>query len=335
MEARKGKTKITYRYHPIDGKPIGLGSDLQTAIRKVNDMTGRAKDIGTIGLLWEQYKESADWKKLAPRTKPEYTSCAVQILKVFSFMYASDITSHMLYRYLTEERRDAPVRANREISLLSNLIDLAIRRGEAQVNPANNVRRNTEQPRHKAISTNELGNLVDWLSNQESMPQRKMFAMVAEFTSLCGSRKVECLDLRWDQIDEEGNVIRLVRAKQRGKKRGEVIDVIAMNDSLKDLVSRLKMVKRDDSQYVFPTTRKGGPHYSPSGFKGMWGKLITEAIALKVIEGGFTFHDLRAYYVTQYKKTHAGVLPDLHSNPATTARIYDRLVEVNRDSLEK
>ena len=48
MEARRGKSKTTYRYHPIDGKPIGLGSDLQAAIRKVNDMTGRAKDTGTI-----------------------------------------------------------------------------------------------------------------------------------------------------------------------------------------------------------------------------------------------------------------------------------------------
>ncbi|MBY4694503.1 hypothetical protein K6W21_10455 [Burkholderia latens] len=37
----------------------------------------------------------------------------------------------------------------------------------------------------------------------------------------------------------------------------------------------------------------------------------------------FTFRDLRACYVTQYK-AERGALPDLHANPATTARVYDR-----------
>ena len=101
MEARKWKSKTTYRYHPIDGKPINLGSDLQLAIRKVNDMTGREKDSGTIGKLWEQYQESNAWKILADTTKEEYKSCGKRILEVFSDMYASDIKPPMVYRYLT------------------------------------------------------------------------------------------------------------------------------------------------------------------------------------------------------------------------------------------
>lgn len=38
-------------------------------------------------------------------------------------------------QYLRIERKDTPVRANREVALLSNLINLAIERGEAEANP--------------------------------------------------------------------------------------------------------------------------------------------------------------------------------------------------------
>ena len=35
MEARVGKKATTYRYHPLVGKPINLGQDLDAAIRQV------------------------------------------------------------------------------------------------------------------------------------------------------------------------------------------------------------------------------------------------------------------------------------------------------------
>ena len=43
-----------------------------------------------------------------------------------------------------------------------------------------------------------------------------------------------------------------------------------------------------------------------------------EAMAKKVIERRFTFHDLRAYYTTEHQER-LGKLPELHANPATTA----------------
>ncbi len=121
------------------------------------------------------------------------------------------------------------------------------------------------------------------------------------------------------------------RAKQRGKKRGNIIDSIKISDTLQNLIDRLSLIRKN-SIYVFPTIR--GSHYTLSGFKGMWGKIMAEAKEQKIVGAeGFTFHDLRAYYVTQYKQLHDGKLPDLHSNPQTTARIYDRLKEVKRGAI--
>ena len=42
MEARPRKDgRVTYRYHPLGGKPIALGTDRNEALRRVLDLTAR------------------------------------------------------------------------------------------------------------------------------------------------------------------------------------------------------------------------------------------------------------------------------------------------------
>jgi integrase len=81
---------------------------------------------------------------------------------------------------------------------------------------------------------------------------------------------------------------------------------------------------------VFPN-RQGNP-YTSSGFAAMWGKLMREATAKGIVARRFTFHDLRAYYVTEHKRT-TGALPDTHASPTTTARVYERSREARRKAL--
>ena len=59
--------------------------------------------------------------------------------------------------------------------------------------------------------------------------------------------------------------------------------------------------------------------------------LAHNAVHHKCTHARFTFHDLRACYAAKHKQDR-GTLPDLHANPATTARVYDRNKEVGRDS---
>ncbi|MGJ7531272.1 integrase [Variovorax sp. GB1P17] len=87
-----------------------------------------------------------------------------------------------------------------------------------------------------------------------------------------------------------------------------------------------------DCLYAFPTRDNNA--YTARGFKTLWQRCVILAIEKKVLveSDRFTFHDLRAYYATMYKQVH-GLLPDLHTNPATTAKVYDRNKEVRRTSL--
>jgi integrase len=328
MEARPTKKGFTYRYHPVGGKPINLGSDKNEAVRRVLDLTGQGDNIGTIERLWEQYKASIYWKRLADATRKDYEQCAIPLLKAFGAARASIIEAPDVARYLRIERSEAPVRANREIALLSNLIGLAIERGEAKHNPCREVRRNEEQPRTEAPEPADFKAFTTWIAALGG--QRAVIGMAAEYAALAGNRKAEFIDLAWPQIDESAGIIRTKRAKQRGKKRGEVIEHVEITPAIAELLQRLRAARKDDCLYVF--SNRYGTHYTPEGFKAMWSKLMKQAITEKVIAKRFTFHDLRAYYVTRHK-AERGALPDLHANPATTARVYDRTKIVRRKAL--
>jgi integrase len=324
MEARlwkDGKT-VTYRYHPVGGKPLNLGTDRAQAIPKVLDLNRSGDDRGTVKELWRLYQESPGWQALAESTKGEYELCAKELLKRFGKATAALVRPADVNRYLRVERADAPVRANREIALLSNLLNLAVERGEMDANPCKQIRRNKEQPRKEAPESGELQALVDWLVAQGG--QRRTIAHMAEFAAYSGNRRAEFRRLTKQQIDRQSGVIRVQRAKQRGVVVWESIEI---GPRMADLLDRLEPT---EGQWVF-TNRFGNP-YNDRSFKTTWGRALNKAIEEKVISRRFTFHDLRSFYATTHK-AERGTLPDLHKNPGTTAKIYDRSKTVKRGGL--
>lgn len=331
MEARARKGGYTYRYHPAGGKPIPLGHDRHAALQKVLDLTGANPDSGTLNELWRLYRESPAWTRLTKATQEGYIQSSKPLLAVFGEAQPWQITPADIARYLRVERASAAVRANREVALLSNLLNLAVERGDIPANPCKQVRRNPEKPRHNAPASEVLEAFVSWVVEQS--PQRRIIGAMAEFASLAGSRGIEFRELEWSQVGADQ--VRMLRAKQRGDRRGEVWDVVRITPAMEDLLTRLRNVRslRDvDCVYVFPTQDNNA--YSASGFKTMWNRVMTAAIADKVLTAAqrFTFHDLRSYYATQHKRR-TGRLPDLHADPSTTARIYEQNKEVERSAL--
>lgn len=327
MEARPhkdGKT-VTYRYHPRGGKPINLGTDKTKAIRKVLDMANKAPDTGTVGQLWRIYKESRAYLDLGDTTRSDYAEYWGRLSKVFERGIVSAIKPADIARYLRVYRADAPVVANREVALLSNLFNLAVERGEIDRNPCKEVRRNKEQSRTRLVEHHELEPFVAWALQQG--PSAVVLVSMAQFAALAGSRRIEFRTLHWPQVDEE--IVRLMRAKQRGRERRELIE---MGDALRAVFDRMRALPGySPLGAVFRAPKTGNP-YSESGFKAMWGRLMTKALAEKVVAERFTFHDLRAHYATYYKLRFKE-LPDMHADPGTTARVYERSRESRRKSL--
>jgi integrase len=325
MEARPRKDgSVAYRYHPVGKKPIALGDDKAAAIQKVLDLNKTVATNGNLNSLWAMYQVTPEFNALSENSKTDYRQSSKQLLERLGLVTAADITPVVCARYLRVERASSPVRANREMALLSNLMNLAVERGEIPANPCKQIRRNKERPR---VDAPEVKTLIDFLAWARA---RKGAATVlsgmAEFAALTGNRRIEFLELHWPQVSADE--VRLIRGKQRDK---QVVEAIAISPALQELLDRMKLVSKNTTLgAVFPNL-SGNP-YTEQGFKSMWSKLVLKALEEKAIDKRFTFHDLRAYYVTQHKAQHKA-LPDLHSNPATTARVYDRTKVVNRNSL--
>ena len=327
MEARPLKNGgFTYRYHPFNGKPINLGRDKGAAIQQVLDLSNKSTDEGQFSRLWRLYQERPEFKRLAESTKDQYRDNWKELEKVFARGVVAATKPKDIARYLRVERASAPVVANREVALLSNLFNLAVELGEIDRNPCKEVRRNPEESRDRLVEAKELDAFVAWALQQG--PSNVVLVSMAQFAALTGNRRAEFLKLHWPQVDEE--IIRLQRAKQRGKKTKR--ELIGVSNALQDVLDRMKAIEGYSPMgAVFRAPRTNNP-YSEPGFKAMWQRLMKKALDEKVIEERFTFHDLRGHYTT-YFKMRFGQLPELHADPKTTASVYERSKEIRRTSL--
>lgn len=327
MEARPRKDGgFTYRFHPIEGKPINLGRDKGAAIQKVLDMGNKATDQGQFARLWRLYQERPDFKRLADSTKDQYRDNWKELEKVFAKGVVASTKPKDIARYLRVERASAPVVANREVALLSNLFNLAVELGEIDRNPCKDVRRNPEESRDRLVEAKELDAFVAWALQQG--PSNIVLVSMAQFAALTGNRRAEFLKLHWPQVDEE--IIRLQRAKQRGKKSKR--ELIGVSAALQEVLDRMKAMEGYSPMGAVFRAPRTNNAYSEPGFKAMWQRLMQKALDAGVIAERFTFHDLRGHYTT-YFKLKFGELPELHADPKTTAGVYERSREVRRKSL--
>lgn len=331
MEARPwaNSPKVTYRYHPVGGKPINLGTDREAALRKVLDLNGRSTRHGTLAWVWDQWQDSKRFKRLAAGTQADYELAWKQIEQRLGAMPVASITAPMVARYVHIDRADSPRRANIEKTLISNLAKHAIMLGVGAINPTLGVEPHENGEGPGMPETLALRAFLKWLAAQT--PQRRIIGLMAEYASLAGSRRCEFLDIVWMQVDLEAGEIRTKRAKQRGRKRGEVIEVVKIAPAMRDLLARIKALGRE-GLYLFPN--EDGNAYTDRGWKTLWQRCMTDAIKAKVIapKQRFNFHALRHYYTTMHKAT-TGDLPNLHADRGVTARVYDETRIERRDSL--
>lgn len=338
---KDGKTK-TFRYHPKGKKPIDLGQDQHAAVRRVLDMLGERDIHGSVKWVWEQFTDekrpAKRWAKLSEGTRADYRTAwkAIEEHAKFALDPMSLVTSPMIANYVHVERADSPRRADIEKSLLSNLFKHGILLGVCEHNPTLVVEPHGSEPSDVMPAETVLVPFLKWLE-QKSTDQRRIIALAAEFASLAGSRQIEFLDLSWPQVDMRdgepvvGGSIRLKRAKQRGKKRGEVIEVVEITPRMADLLRRIKAEARD-CLYLFPTRDNNA--YTSRGFKTLWQRSVAAAIEAKVLtaDNRFNFHALRRYYTTTHK-AQTGKLPNLHADVRTTSRVYDATIEERRKAL--
>lgn len=331
MDARKRvKGGYTYRYLTYDRKYINLGHDRAEAILTVLEMERRAPTTGTVQEMVETYLQSTTFYEKGKRTQEDYLRHSKQILRVFGEMQVDDVTPPHIARYLRMERKEAPVQANREIAFLSSCFQEGIEQGLALKNPCREVRRNTERPRSRLPESDEIKSFMKIAKARGAGSE--LIGCMAKFAALTGRRRAEFLSLRKDAIGPDGINFNYAKSTaSQATRKG----LIPMSPALESLLRDIEEIKRPGknplkSIYVF-ANRRGQP-YTEQGFKSMWAKIMHKWLKEDKSRERFTFHDLRAYYVTHMVEAERN--PETHANPATTKRVYDRRRVVKVQALE-
>lgn len=300
-KSRKDLPRRMYFHHGAyyliaGGKRTRLGSELGDALRAYADLVEpNTATRRTLGAVMDAYlAEKVPQKK--PRTQEDYIEAIRLLRPIFGAMLPEDLLPRHVYQYL--RARDAKVRANREVAVLSNVMQQAIEMGLIDANPCRQVRRNKEEPRIRDVSNAEVAALMAhtpaWLD-----------AYIC-IKSLTGLRQGDMLRLTLFAARDDGLY---VETGKRGKKL-----LFAWTPSLTAAFLEAKALRRLPSE-----TRLFG--ITASGFKTAWSRAMHHLPE----DARFAENDLRAKVAGQAIDKGMDAASMLgHSSDAVTRRHYVR-----------
>lgn len=278
-----------YYYVSRENKWTRLSEDKAIAFSKWAEIEGETPRengtpkplAGSMAALIEKYMVEVAPKK-AKATYQGNLMESKNLSMVFGNMLVLEVRPVHVAKYLDIRGAKAPVRANREIALLSHVFSYAMRWGMVDRNPCIGVAKHPEKGRDRYVTDQEFESVKKLASD--------LIATVMDFAYITALRKGDILNLRLEQITEEG--IWIKQSKTGSKQLYE------WTNGLTDVVNQAKALKRPIRGLYLFCTRKGLP-YSDTGFKAMWNR-----VQVKWAESGgkrFTFHDIRAKSLTDAK----------------------------------
>jgi len=242
---------------------------------------------------------------------------------VFGQLPVSAVKRQHVARYLRERTdkdfKPAPVRANREVALLSSAYAWAmgLRDWDINENPCYGVRRNTERPRRRYIETSEL---AVW--KRTASARMRAYVLLKR---LMGCRQGELLALVKGNLLEQG-----IRC---GISKTGRVKIVRWSWALRVTIKAVLSLHppapdRDDNvvPFIDPMTvplfpARSGSALTGRGFKSAWVRDMKPYLAA----GGARFreNDIRAKTASDMSTAGAQELLD-HASPAITRRVYQR-----------
>lgn len=199
---KSGKVWVGYYYNGRnpDGTrvEIALGGDLPEAKRKWAELECVPAPVGTMAAVFDKYvKEVLPGK--AVRTRGENLLALKNLRPAFDSAPLDAITPQHIAQY--RDKRTAKVSANREISLLSHVWNMAREWGfTAKENPVRGVRKNTEHGR------DFYADETVWQAVQKHAPAELKAAM--QLAYLTGQRTADVLKMRLSDIDQDALLVK-------------------------------------------------------------------------------------------------------------------------------
>lgn len=313
----EGKRKNTYYTVDRQNQYVNLGHDLREAKRLLLEMEGEEPESGSIAEYLDDLiaarRKLVRAGKLSSRTLEDNTAELVHLKEAFGKMRPDALKPAHVWLYLHKYRgAESPVRANREIALLSSMFSGLLGAGIVDRNPCIGVERNDESPRERSVLDHELRSFIRYCWRRSDAGKR--IALAGYLAYLTGKAQGQIIKLKRQQLQDEGILF-------EKRKRGAATLVIWTRRLRLAVKTSLAMPATSEPLYI--VHNQSGQPYTSAGFKALWHRLMGEWCALG--NERFTFHDLRAMAVTVLEDQ-GRRSSDLtgHRQEATVKRVYDR-----------
>lgn len=348
LYASYGKHKVSFGYKLPNGKwafrlsaPTNhkekIAEIRKEAIERAEALNGDAVEPGTVEALidryfqWQEDMLPSDERRKAQGTLDENLVEAKWLKAVFGKMAPKAVKPHHVYGFLDKRAAGgAPAKANKEIALLSAVLEYGRRLGQLEVNPCRGIKYNPTQPRTRVVTPQDVALAVEIARTRKgrdgtSAATYLSLALCVQAAYLTVSRPTEMRELRRQSIAEEGVKIPIGKRKAGQPQR---FKTILWSPELKAVIDEALSLQRTASVYVFGNT--AGQVYTRSGWNTGWTRLMEfcekVAIERKIPFERFTLADMRPTAVTDRQEEGDEQITDAtgHSDKRMVNKVYDR-----------
>ncbi|MHB1664447.1 MAG: tyrosine-type recombinase/integrase [bacterium] len=265
--------------------------------------------------IWEEYlkvnsSNAAKWKNyIAKQFINEFKKNIKNIIqldiKTYQLKRKFEILS--LPKNISKKESEISFRSvNIEISTLNHFFNFCIEKGYIDKNPATGIKKLNELSRLKTLSDTDIDKLINGATN-------KLTRELITFLIYTGCRKGEALNLKWDDVDLQNNVIAIKGTKTKYDR------YIPIHTQLKELLSGIE--KNQDCLYVFNQNgRKLGDFRRSfktacrnAGLKDMRIHDLRHVFASKMVMNGTSLYitgELLGHRTTQMTKRYSHLVPE-------------------------
>lgn len=338
---RRGKFKVSFGYKLPSGawefrltaavnNPDAVATVRKQAIERAEVLNGNAPLAGTTAKLIERYFQ---WQRSLPADSEDRKAAVTlkeneveqrQLLMSFGRTDPARIKPVHIYAHLAGRAKGgAPAKANKEIALLSAVLEYGRRQGDLETNPCAGIKYNKTRPKQKYVEGADLAYAV--AEARARGGSYLILALCAMAAYLTVSRPTEMRELARQSITEGG-----IRVEVGKRKRGQAAKykLIEWSLDLKAVIDEALSLQRTTSIYIFGNT--SGQVYARSGWNTIWTRLMKYCEAKAKNEGmaftRFALSDMRPAAVTDRMEDGDSAITDAtgHSDGRMVQKVYDR-----------